>query len=545
VAIEAASRALVRLLVANDRHVVLAALEGTNRLGIIVPWEMLRRLAQDAILRRPVLIACARTGSIEAASLLASALDDEQYPIFRVAMSGLAELYMSGTVDRTDLARTIGTVGSRARVRLLGALRPDTGDPFGRRVALVVAAIAGEPAAVDTAIEALVDDETAGEAAAAIEIFGARALPRILARMAQGDAALRVATIERLATLAGEESKNAVRFALRAAMGDDDPDVASAALTALGRAGSFEDIEAVMQAVASGRAAVAGSARSALLGLAARWPEQAAMAAMAFRRDARAALPVSVVIGAIGGGVIGDASDDVAFLSAALSNADPETRKAAADAIGMVGSDLGLSAVELAIADEVRDVQLSAVRALGRLRTGEGRAAGTDLLIELTRGADTEIAAAAARALGEAGDPSARELLAALAGSAPPLVAVAAVQALGKIGDAGCVDALLGIGDNAHAEVIKEALLALGGVSDARAFTRIGRALDHGDWDVRRLAADCLARFGGQAATDLLRARLAVEKEPLVTEAIVRAVALIEAPPSVRCLPSIPPGRNP
>jgi HEAT repeat protein len=542
VAIEASSRALLRLLGSGDRHVVLAALEGMNRLGIIAPWESLRRLATDPILRRPVLVACARSGSIEAASFLAAALEDDQEGIVRVAMSGLAELHMSGTVDRPALARTIGTVGPRARERLVRALAPEAGDVFGRRVALVVAAIAGEPVAIDAAIEALVDDETACEAAAAIEILGVKALPRILARVAEGDAALRVATIERLAAIGGEEPRSAVRLALRAATNDSDEAVASAALSAIGSMGSFDDIAAVIDLVSS-RCGAASAAMAALAALAKRWPDQASVAALACRRDERAALPVAIVIGAIGGGVIGDAADDVTFLSAALSSADPETRKAAADALGRVGSDLALSCLELAIADESRDVQLSAVRALGRLRTEGGRAAGLDRLLDLARGTDPDIIAAAARAIGEAGDVGAVEQLSVLVRSTAPFVAVAAVEALGKLSNRDAVGALVGIGDDAHAEVVKATLIALGGVSDRRAFAWIGRALDHGEWDVRRVAADCIGRFGGQPATDLLRARLAVEKEPLVIEAIVRAIAVIEAPPSVRCLPSIPPGR--
>ena len=352
-----------------------------------------------------------------------------------------------------------------------------------------------------------------------------------------------MATIERLALLAGEESRSAVRLALRTAMNDADPDVAAAALAALGVAGGFEDIGAVIDAVASGRAAVLGSAMTALSALAARWPEQAAVAALSARRDERAALPVAIVIGTLGGGVLGDAVDDVAFLSAAMSSADPETRKAAVDAIAKIGLESGLDAVELAVADEVRDVQLSAVRALGRLRTGEGRRPGVDRLIDLTGGNDAEIAAAAARALGEATDPRACASLVALVGSASPIVAVAAVEALGRIRDRASIEALISVGEDVHVEVTKAVLLALDRIADSRAFARVGRALDHDAWDVRRVAADCLGRFGGHAAADLLRARLAIEKEPIVAEAIVEAIASLEAPPSVRCRPSIAPGR--
>jgi HEAT repeat protein len=72
-------------------------------------------------------------------------------------------------------------------------------------------------------------------------------------------------------------------------------------------------------------------------------------------------------------------------------------------------------------------------------------------------------------------------------------------------------------------EVVKAALRALGECSDARVLLHFGVALDHEAWDVRRLAADLLGRCGG-AAVAPLRARLAVEEDPLVREAIGRAL---------------------
>ena len=46
---------------------------------------------------------------------------------------------------------------------------------------------------------------------------------------------------------------------------------------------------------------------------------------------------------------------------------------------------------------------------------------------------------------------------------------------------------------------------------------------------MRRLAADLLAALGGEANVELLRAKLAVEKEPLVRDAITRALETLGA----------------
>ncbi|HKQ69268.1 MAG TPA: HEAT repeat domain-containing protein, partial [Polyangiaceae bacterium] len=91
-AVDAASRILREALGTGDVHIQLAALEGLNRLGVVVPWEKLRPLVGDRILRRAALSAASRTGSSEAADALARALGEENPAIFRLALIGLAEL---------------------------------------------------------------------------------------------------------------------------------------------------------------------------------------------------------------------------------------------------------------------------------------------------------------------------------------------------------------------------------------------------------------------------------------------------------------------
>jgi HEAT repeat protein len=142
--------------------------------------------------------------------------------------------------------------------------------------------------------------------------------------------------------------------------------------------------------------------------------------------------------------------------------------------------------------------------------------------------------AAAARALGDAADPRARVALTPLAHAKIPLVAVAAIETLGRIQDPDRVDTLLSVAQNSEREVVKAALIALEGVREARVLPCLGASLRHEAWDVRRLAADCLGRFGGETAAEVLRERLVVEDEPMVREAISRALAEIEVPATVR-----------
>jgi HEAT repeat protein len=529
-AVDATSRILLRALEQGDLHMRLASLEGLNRLGVVVPWAKLRPLTADPILRRSALAAASRTGSVEAAETLARALADESPAMFRLALVGLAELALGA-----ESSLRIPPLEAKGRERLLEAMAPTAKDEGCRRAALVVAAVVGEPGAIDLAIDALTDDRLSREADAALRIFGSAALPRILARVAHGDATLRAAAIGRLRGLVDRQSEDAVRLALRAAIADPSAEVASAALAALGALGGPEDIAAVFAVVAAKTQGSLAAGRAALAALAKRHPEDARLTAQVARRDQASHIATSVIIGALGGGVLGTVSDDVSFLGGALSSPDPETRMTAVEAVAEVGSDLGMDAIQFALADEERDIQLSAVRALGRLRNKEGRPVGGDRLLELTReSSDPELVATAARALGATRDSRARESLHPLAHSVSPLIAVAAVETLGRLDDPKRIETLLGLTGHPHVEVVKAVLLALERVNDPRALAQLGAALSHEAWDVRRLAADCLGRFGGEQAGRLLSDKLADETEPLVREALSRALGAIEAPATIR-----------
>ncbi|HMI87116.1 MAG TPA: HEAT repeat domain-containing protein [Polyangiaceae bacterium] len=544
-AVDAASRTLLGALDAEDTHLKLAALEGLNRLGIVVPWEKLRPLTGHRILGRAALAAASRAGRIEAAEALALALEHESPAMFRLAMVGLAELAVGAEVLVEHWKGQGIRLGNKARDRLLEAMAPESQDVEGRRAALVVAAVVNEPAGVDLAIDALVDDAVAREADAALRIFGPPALPRLLARVANGASDLRAAAIARLSELVEKDSEESVRLALRAAIADSSTEVASAALASLGSLGGPEDIAPVFAVVTEKRKGCLPAARGALALLARRYPEDARLTASVARRDQSSQIATSIVIGALKGDVLGSVAEDVLYLAAALSSADPETRLTAIEAVAEVGSDLGMEAVQFALADEEREIQLSAVRALGRLRTLDGRAAGADRLVELVgESNEPELTAAAARALGEAADPRARLSLRPLALSKSPLVAVAAVETLGKLDDPDRIEPLLEAARHPNSEVVKAALLALESVRDRRALDQLGQALTHEAWDVRRLAADCLGRFGGRDAAWVLRDRMLGEGEPLVREAMGRALSAIEAPSTARRPATIAPPKG-
>jgi HEAT repeat protein len=313
--------------------------------------------------------------------------------------------------------------------------------------------------------------------------------------------------------------------------------VVRAALDALSSAGDERSLRAAAARLGAQEApAVRKSAAKALAAVARRYPEAARQLAREARPDRPEALAAAAIIGALGTRVRGSIEDDVAFLSAVLASETSLVRRTALEALAAIGSALGVEAVAFALTDEEREVQLVAVRALGRLRASDGSAAGIAQLLELVGRSeeDEELAAAAVRALGDAKDPRALGVLRPIARTGTPMVAVAAVEALSTMGDPRRVDSLTAALSHSDSEVVKAALRAIAGERDVRVAAHIGACLDHQAWDVRRLAADLLGQTGGETAIELLRAKLANEAEPLVKDAVHRALIEIEGGSAVR-----------
>jgi HEAT repeat protein len=247
------------------------------------------------------------------------------------------------------------------------------------------------------------------------------------------------------------------------------------------------------------------------------------------RPEHQDAFLATIVIAALGRPVFGNADADQEFLAAALSNDDAAVRRAALEALAVLGDARGVGAASFALADEETEVRNAAVHALARMRDEAGAVAGLDQLIELaTTSQDERLVVAAVRALGDTGDSRVLEVLWPLARAGSPVAAVAAVEALGSLDDSRHVDALIDALGHEDSEVVKAALAALDAHRDPRVVTHFGACMDHPSWSVRRLAADLLGQVGGDAAAALLRAKLNSEEEPLVREAIQRALGAPE-----------------
>jgi HEAT repeat protein len=356
----------------------------------------------------------------------------------------------------------------------------------------------------------------------------------LLAAAGNAKAGLRVAALRFASSLEGAD-RPIVLAALRGALDCASNEVIACAVEALGPLGDGDDLARIAALVQHADEHVAAVAANAVSDLAARHVEAA-------RSVLRAKRPGDdpLALGCILLGAIASAQqlsgEEVRLLERALSHDHPRVRCAAVNALAQAGGETAASAVVFALADEEHEVQLAAIRALGRLGCADALVG----LVSDTR--DAALTATTLRALSDA-DP-ARALAAAreLVAYPDPAVACAAVEAianlvqsprLSEIGPgfaAECEEALSSTLEHPQTEVVKLAIVSMSVHSSPGAFARLGACLDHASWEVRRLAAELLGQEKSPRAKALLGARYEREKEPIVREAIAVAASL--RPPS-------------
>jgi HEAT repeat protein len=531
---------LERCLVADDTLLVLAAIEGLNRLGARVAWPLLRRHLGNPTLRDAVLTAAGTSGNPDAASYLARALATSEGRAFHVVLRALASLVVSDPACQRAASAALRVLEETPRRHLLEQARASTDDAELRRRALLIVGALGSADAADAVIEALSDDRVAAEAEQALEMLGPAATLALARHARSGPPHERAACVEQLGRLADDASRSIASQAILDATHDGAPEVVRAALGALSHIGDERTIGlAARWLVADSSPAIRQAAVAALAACSTRHAEEAVSFARSANADTADAAVASVIIGALPGPVFATTADDVAFLADAASNQSPVARRAALDALSRFSTPAALEAVSFAIADETPEVQLAAIRTLGRMKDEQGRAIGVTRLLDVVRTfADDAASVAAIDALGDTTDASALEVLRSVVREGTPVRAVAAVHALGRIDAPGRVDALINALSHAEPEVVKAALRALANEErDARTVAHVATCLDHDAWDVRRLAAELLGRRSD--AKELLRQRLIHEKEALVREEIQRSLADTEGAAARRTMPPL------
>jgi HEAT repeat protein len=380
------------------------------------------------------------------------------------------------------------------------------------------------------------------EAEQALEMLGPAAILALARRARSGPPHERAACVEQLGRLADASNVAVACQAILDAAEDGAPEVVRASLAALSQIGDEGTLGLASRWLTEDAPrAVRQAAAHALAACAVRFPDAARTLARHLTPETKGAAVAAIVISVLADPVFGSAAEDATFLAEAASNEHATVRRAALEAIGRFGTASALEAASFGVTDEAQEVQLAAIRALGRLRSESGQALGTARLIEVVGTfADEGLGVAGIEALGETEDPASLDLLRSVAREGGAMRAAAAVQALGRIDAPGRVDAIVQALSHAEPEVVKAALRTLAHEErDARAATYVAESLDHDAWDVRRLAAELLGRRADAAAKQVLRQRLIGEQEPLVREEIQRSLAEAEGIPVRRTMPPL------
>lgn len=501
----------------------LAALESLSMIGASLPFATVQPWLDDPLLGRAALALAAESGDPGAAAPLVAALLQARDPN---AIIALGEYVAASDAARRAALAELGAVGPRGERVLLACLERRDGDVEGTRAALAVIGALGISAGSELAVGWLADARCYAEADHALFLLGAAAIPALLRGAATTDSESAAACLDLLGRLPLEAVTPEARRCLSAALASPSPDVVRSALGALTRVGDADCMPSLVRLLEDD--SLVGKVEPALVAISQRHPERALSFVQLGSLKGALSHAAALVLAALAPrGKLGslDAGEVTAFLVRLLMSTSHEQRRAALVALAELGSGEALDAVRFALADEEQAVRVEAVRTLGRLKGKEQGGVGVPALLEVVSEArDPVLLVAALRALGESSDPRGLSVLGPLVRSQDARVAVAAVEALSRHADARRLSSLFDGLHHGEPEVVKAAMLAIAAEPDPRVVVHLGACLDQSAWDVRRLAADLLGRAPSEASAALLRARLAVEQDPMVKEALARAL---------------------
>jgi HEAT repeat protein len=501
----------------------LAALESLAMIGAGLPFATVRGWLQDPLFGRAALMLAAQSGDPQAAAPLLWALLNGSDPD---AVCALADYVGASEIARRSARAELSAAGPRAERALLDCLERRDGDVECARAALSVVGALGVAAASEPAVRWLSDARCYAEADQALFQLGAEAIPALVDGARSAEAETAAACLDLLGRLPLEAVTPDARRTLAKALSSPSPDVLRAALGALTRVGDADCLSALVRLLED--ASLVSSVEPVLVSISQRFPERALTFVQLESRDGSSEHAAALVIAALSPQArLGsfDAGELTAFLMRLLLSTSHERRRAALVALAAVGSGEALDAVRFALADEEQAVREEAVRTLGKLKGKEQSCVGVPALLEVASEArDSELLLVALRALGESSDPRALPVLGPLVRSSDARVAVAAVEALSRHADPRRLSSLFDGLHHTEPEVIKAAMLAIAAEPDPRVIVHLGACLDQSAWDVRRLAADLLGRVPSEASAQLLRARLTVEQDPMVKDALSRAL---------------------
>ena len=515
-------RLLKEQLSAPHLFLRISIVEGLTRLGTRVPWEQLGPAVEDAIVRRISADLLGRTGEPQALEFLIELTTDASPQASSAAIRAIAELTNEAVAHREELIERLSACNDAFRHALHEALLH--GDTATRQGAAYLAVLCRDDNALEAVIQAIADDVATKETVEALRNWGGGLVEPLLMQRGSEPGVWAIA-LELAAELScrhadqvPDATRDRIRSLIERELTDGTDAVRAAAAESLRWWGEPRDCRALVECLSSSSHQVRAAATRTLESLAKRVPAAVEEALEGANLDGPGGADIAHVLSRL------DSGRAVEVLKRGLHSSDPRTRRAAVQALAMANAAHVAQLIGYAVADEDIDVQIAAVRTLGRMRTSEANA-------PLRTALDSPFApvrAEAALALGRREANSAIPRIRALLEDEGPVVISAALDALAWLGDSEVETAVERALCHSDDEVFQAGLRAARTLPARDAERFLSRGLEHSAWNVRMLAIKLLLELDTEHTRKLLAEALVAESDSMVRHAIESGLRLGE-----------------
>jgi len=318
---------------------------------------------------------------------------------------------------------------------------------------------------------------------------------------------------------------------------DADPEIAAAAMYALGRIGTLEAAKALAGARSAApkelKALAADSSLRAAASLARNG--NADEAAKIYQDLSAAAWPPHVRTAAFLGLVAAKPAEAMPQVMAALAGSDVALRNQAAQIV----ADMPGAQATKTFADGLAKLPPEGQKALLRALAMRKDPAARPAILAAAKSSDKGIVAAAVAALGTTGSAADVPALAGFAASADADVAKAAVASLTALPGDTVGDAIVAAIAGAPAPAKAQLLLALGARGDVKCVPAVVACVTDADAKVREASLRALAGLGGKGEAAAVVKALKAAKEPSERTAAEEALLAISSRVKADALPAV------
>ena len=465
--------------------------------------------------------ALGHTGQLSAVPSLVALIVGKDDILVRAAASALTRLriHQQARFDEVlQLATAQPAVAAAARARLRACI---AGSRAAEKIALsTVLGWLQDDTAVDELLALFVAESAeVGAIGEALAALGARAAPRLLEALRDGDSA------QRLHLMSIVQPRRAGLSVFITCLDDPEPRVRARACQALGQIGDVSAVPALFRFIGDVNAHVSQAAVAGIQSLGCAETKALAMdgALSSEPRRRRAGLRIIAYFGF---------PEGLEILVDAMSDPDERIRDAAIYGLPFIEDPRALSVLVIASASPAPRVRAAAMRALGQT-TDQGAVPGA--LRRGIRDGDPWVRYYACQSLGKLAIMAALPDVIPLVDDPAGQVRVAAVESIAKLGDGQATAVLDGACRSADPDIRRVAIFGLGACKRSEALPILLREARSEDSATRLYALSAMAEMDSDEVTEAL-ARATLDSVLIVKNAAIAFLSVREGAKATRWL---------